>query len=103
MNSAENLDQALSQLDGGLYPDLLISDYRLPGQENGVEVLKSLRQASGRELPCVLISGETDGEVSRLADAAGLTLLYKPLRPAKLRSLLSRLHRLAQQEAARHL
>jgi hypothetical protein len=37
------------------------------------------------------MSGNTDPQLIKLARQAGLTLLYKPVRPAKLRSLLRKL------------
>jgi hypothetical protein len=37
------------------------------------------------------MSGDTDGGLMQAAKDAGLTLLHKPVRPAKLRSLLRHL------------
>jgi two-component system, sensor histidine kinase len=37
------------------------------------------------------MSGNTDGELMQAAKDAGLSLLHKPVRPAKLRSLLRNL------------
>jgi hypothetical protein len=46
---------------------------------------------AGKEIPACLMSGDTDGELMQAARDAGLTLLHKPVRPAKLRALLRRL------------
>jgi hypothetical protein len=46
------------------------------------------------------MSGNTDPSVMLAARHAGLTLLHKPVRPAKLRSLIRRLVLDAQAEGA---
>ena len=42
-------------------------------------------------IPACLLSGDTDPGLMQAAQEAGLTLLHKPVRPAKLRSLIRRL------------
>ena len=88
---APNLALALDQLQGGVQPDLIISDYRLPDRQNGIEAVRSLRLSAQKEIPACLISGDTDPELMQAAKEAGLTLMHKPVRPAKLRSLIGRL------------
>jgi signal transduction histidine kinase/CheY-like chemotaxis protein len=72
-------------------PDLIACDYRLPGGESALALVEQLRAAFGAPVPAFLISGDTDPEVLRAAEASGLTLLHKPVRPARLRALVSRL------------
>ena len=91
--AAEGLSAALSYLEVGLVPDLIISDYRLRDGENGIAVLQQLRKRAGRAVPACLISGDTDPALLLAVRQAGLTLLHKPVRPAKLRSLIARLAR----------
>jgi len=69
-------------------PDFVLSDYRLPGLYNGIDAICQLRQALGPNLPACVISGDTDAIVRQQVQAARLVLLQKPVRPAKLRSLL---------------
>ena len=88
---AAGLAVALEQLQRGLQPALIISDYRLPGQENGIQAVLRLRLAAQKEIPACLISGDTDPDLMQAAKVAGLTLMHKPVRPAKLRSLIGRL------------
>ena len=76
-------------------PDILISDFRLGGEINGIEAVQRLRVIAGRPIVACLISGDTDAQVRSQAQAAGLSLLQKPVRPAKLRSLLRHLARTA--------
>jgi CheY-like chemotaxis protein len=70
-------------------PDILICDYRLRGGETGVNAIHSLQAAVRREVPAIIISGDTAPERLREADASGYHLLHKPVRPAKLRALLA--------------
>ena len=72
-------------------PDLIISDFRLGGGIDGIEAVDLLRIIAGRRILACLISGDTDASVKQQAQAAGLSLLQKPVRPAKLRSLLNHL------------
>ena len=88
---ASDLALALDQLQGGLQPDLIISDFRLPDNQNGIEAVRRLRLSAQKEIPACLISGDTDPDLMQAAKEAGLTLMHKPVRPAKLRSLLGRL------------
>jgi CheY-like chemotaxis protein len=88
---AEGLSTALWHLKNGLVPDVIVSDYRLRDGENGIEVIRQLRAASGRSIPACLMSGDTDPNLMQAARDVDLTLLHKPVRPAKLRSLIRRL------------
>ena len=72
-------------------PDIIISDFRLGGGINGVEAVDLLSAIAGRRIVATLISGDTDANVKEQARGAGLTLLQKPVRPAKLRSLIRHL------------
>jgi signal transduction histidine kinase/CheY-like chemotaxis protein len=88
---AEGLSTALWQLKSGVLPDVIMSDYRLRDGENGLETVRQLRAAAGQQIPACLMSGDTDPNLMQSAREAGLTLLHKPVRPAKLRSLIRRL------------
>ncbi len=97
---AEGRTAALELLRQGFAPDVLLSDYQLHDEENGIEIIQQLRTASGWPIPACLMSGNTDPTVMMAARQAGLTLLHKPVRPAKLRSLIRRLVLDAQAEGA---
>lgn len=82
---------ALTQWQRGLRPDFIVSDYRLPGARNGVETVQLLRELAGAPIAACVVSGDTDEAVRNAANEAGLILLPKPVRPAKLRSMMRRL------------
>lgn len=87
----DGLAKALPPVAKGYVPNVIISDYRLRGGENGMDSVHRLRTAIGRDVPACLMSGDTNPELMQSARDAGLTLLHKPVRPAKLRSLIRRL------------
>lgn len=79
-------------------PDVILADYRLPGQENGIQVVERVR----RRLPGVdgiVISGDIGAEVLQAAQASDYHLMHKPLRPAKLRALLGSMLRARRERA----
>jgi CheY-like chemotaxis protein len=88
---ADGLSAALSQLEAGLIPDVIVSDYRLRDEENGIKTIRQLRTKAGWLIPACLMSGDTDAGLMQAATEASLTLLHKPVRPAKLRSLIRHL------------
>ena len=81
----------IDTLTGGARPDILITDYRLQEHHTGLEVIAALRGAFGYQLRAILISGDTASEPAERARAAGVPLLHKPVRPAKLRALMQRM------------
>jgi two-component system, sensor histidine kinase len=67
--------------------DLILCDYRLPDGD-GLMLVDYLNK-SGKVPPAfVLISGDTAPEILQAVNERGLHLLHKPVRPAKLRSLI---------------
>jgi signal transduction histidine kinase len=99
----ESLRDALAVLDDGFEPDVMLSDYRLRAGENGMRAVQGVRQHvlrqegtqsfQDRDLPAALMSGDTDPDLIQLCRELSLPLLHKPVRPAKLRTLLRRLSR----------
>lgn len=86
-----DLQQARKALQDGFVPQLVVSDYRLGGTDNGVAAIANIRALAGFAVPACLISGDADAQ---LIDAAGelrLALLHKPVRPEQLRQLLRHL------------
>lgn len=84
--------QALERVRSmGLTPDALLCDYRLLEGEKGTDVIAALRKEFGETIPAILISGDTDPDVLRMAQEAGLSLLHKPVSSPKLRTLLHRM------------
>ena len=85
-----SLEQAAHAMQAGFVPDVVFSDYRLGDTDNGLTAIATLRRLAGRDLAACLMSGDTDGGLMQAALDAGLILLHKPVRPAKLRAFLRR-------------
>lgn len=89
--AVQGLQGALSAVPVTFEPQVILSDYRLRNGENGMDTLHRLRTALGRQVPACLMSGDTDPALMQACRDVGLPLLHKPVRPAKLRTLLRRL------------
>jgi len=88
---AGNKQEALQQLQQDGAPDVILSDYHLGAYETGMDCIAAVREQAGATLPACLMSGETHADFMQKVKEAQLPLLHKPVRPAKLRSLLRHL------------
>ncbi|TAK93535.1 MAG: response regulator [Aquabacterium sp.] len=70
-------------------PDLVLADLRLRGQENGIDAIQRLRQHL-RNLPAIIITGDTAPDRLKQAQAAGLPVLHKPVAPEALMTAIAR-------------
>ena len=87
--TANSPAEALEKIDTIVQPlELLIIDYRLPENVSGIEVARNLQNRLGYSVAVLIITGDTEPERLREADASGYPLLHKPVQPAKLRSTL---------------
>lgn len=85
-------DELMAKLaDCSRVPNLIISDYRLRGSETGVSVIQRLQEEFNVPIPGVLITGDTAPDRIQEARSSGFQLLHKPLQPARLRLLMTRL------------
>lgn len=82
--------QALEVLDERA-PDLLLVDYHLDLGVTGSEVVQALRAHFARDIPAVMITAERSDECRMHLQALKVPLLNKPVRPGKLRAVLSQM------------
>lgn len=71
------------------WPDLLIVDFHLDGGVTGLDLRDGLPEAA-RSRPCVVVTADHGEAVRSAVAAAGCHLLYKPLKPLALKSLMAR-------------
>src|SRR5205814_2003214 len=89
---AGSADEALAQLGGAAgAPRAIIADYRLRDGRSGSEAIERIRAACGVRVPAIIVTGDTAPDRLREADASGYHLMHKPVRPLKLRALLTHL------------
>ena len=62
----------------GLRPDVLLCDYNLRGSPDGVETIRHLRAALGRNVPAVVMTGDTRSQTTLSISAQGIAVLIKP-------------------------
>ncbi|MDQ2102273.1 hybrid sensor histidine kinase/response regulator [Azospirillum isscasi] len=72
-------------------PDVILSDFRLPGPLTGAETVTRAAEQEGRPIPGIILTGDTAPERIREAVAAGCRLLHKPVTPDVLRDALNAL------------
>ncbi len=60
-------------------PEVVVSDYRLNGNENGMDAIKSVRSATGWQVPALLITGDTSINFATRREMVWFEVLYKPV------------------------
>jgi signal transduction histidine kinase len=91
---AATIDEAVEQArDSHERIDMILSDWRLRGQENGILAVRAVRLVTGETTPAVLITGDTSPELLKLAHEHGLVVLHKPLQPRQLLRFIRHLRR----------
>lgn len=92
VTAAESGARAKQLLEAeGRVPDLILSDFRLRGGENGVEAIDMLRTGFGEEIPAVIVTGDTAVERLEALRASGVEVLHKPIGAEPLKQVLIRL------------
>ncbi|WP_353739959.1 hybrid sensor histidine kinase/response regulator [Accumulibacter sp.] len=87
--AAASAAEALELLQDHLrLPNLLLADYRLTGDENGLAAIRAIRSALGENIPAAIISGECPSVVDGSDETADLALLRKPVSPERLHQCL---------------
>lgn len=87
VDSADSVEEALRQ-SRAHNPELVIADFRLAGGVTGIDVIRAVRETLGRDLPAVVLTGDTDPATIRRIVGEGLHLLHKPLRIEALKGFL---------------
>jgi two-component system, sensor histidine kinase len=69
-------------------PDLIISDYRLRENENGIATIERLRTEFNNDIPAILITGDTAPDRIREASLSDCLLMHKPVSNSRLRAAI---------------
>ena len=92
VDTAAGLEQALLA-SRAHRPDLVLVDFHLNETLDGLAVLEILRRNIVPAPPGALITADGSEEVARRARDGGFPVLYKPVKPAALRALITALAR----------
>lgn len=94
VTTVDSATRALELLALGLVPDvnMIITDYWMPGM-TGYELLKHVKESSAlRAIPVVIMSSENvPTRISRCLEEGAEDFLLKPVRPADVSRLCSRI------------
>jgi len=81
-----------SQVDAFHAPaDLLIADYHLDNDVNGVDVVARINARRGQPLPVLLITANYSNALKLQVRELGYVMLHKPVKPMKLKTAMSHL------------
>ena len=86
---AENQLQAVEQIRKNGRPGLVLVDYHLSDQSNGLDVMEHLDRVLETELPAIVITADRSPELEEKVRSHNYGLLRKPIRPAALRALMT--------------
>ncbi len=82
--------EAIRMLESEIRPDMVITDFRLPGA-NGIELLQRARDVIGEHLPIVLMTGDTSSRAIEDAKLSNCVVLHKPVDTGQLIELIESL------------
>ncbi|MFY0665195.1 MAG: hybrid sensor histidine kinase/response regulator [Natronospirillum sp.] len=90
--TAVDFESLAKQVDVGTASvDVLLSDYHLDQERLGVDVLQQVQQVRGKPVPSVVITADHSVVLKTQVKEHGFRLLHKPVKPHRLRALLSAL------------
>jgi len=75
----------------GDIPNLILADYRLDDDQDGLQLITEICGDLGRIIPAVVISADQTEALREEATRRGHAILAKPVKPAALRALMTRL------------
>lgn len=71
--------------------DLLIADYHLDDERNGVDAVAQINARRSAALPALMITANYSNELKQQMRELGHSLLHKPVRPMKLKAAMNHL------------
>ena len=70
-------------------PEVILADYHLDNDLLGTDAVMNLREFFGLDIPAVVLTADRSTECRQLFRELGLPVLNKPVKPGKLRALLT--------------
>lgn len=72
-------------------PDLVLADYHLEASETGLELRQMLNHSGLEQVPMVMLTADRSTETRKAFREADVLVLNKPVKPGKLRALMTHL------------
>jgi PAS domain S-box-containing protein len=87
--SVANGNEALALItEKGMRPDLVLSDYNIPGPLNGIESVYALREALAWKIPAIILTGDTRAQVIDAIAEHDVAVAIKPVKADQLKELV---------------
>ncbi|MCF6264085.1 MAG: hybrid sensor histidine kinase/response regulator [Xanthomonadales bacterium] len=86
---ASTREQAANSLKTEGMPDIVLVDYHLTDQYNGLQLMEYLNEIAGQKLTAIVITADRSSELENEVEKIGYGILRKPIRPAALRAWLN--------------
>ena len=83
-------DSIRNNLPENIIPDIIIADYRLDGGVTGGNAIAKVRSVLGKEIPAIIITGDTAPQRLREAKKSGFDILHKPIKPEDLLTAINK-------------
>ncbi|SEQ14590.1 PAS domain S-box-containing protein [Amphritea atlantica] len=91
VQTAHDEEQLMALLDKGEAPKLLIADYHLDNDENGLDAAIHFNRRLAQPVPVVMITANYTNELKQIVREQGYLLINKPVKPMKLKMTLNHL------------
>ncbi|WP_371194176.1 PAS-domain containing protein [Glaciecola sp. SC05] len=87
VRTAQSYEKAMD-IAQSFKPHILLVDYQLGRGPDGLEIIDLIRQKLNTILPACLVTAQRGDELMKACNDDGVNYLSKPLKPAKLRTLI---------------
>lgn len=87
---AATLEEAVLSAEAAT-PDLVLADYHLEAAQTGLELRQLLNDSGMQHVPMVMLTADRSSETRQAFRDAGVLVLNKPVKPGKLRALMTHL------------
>ncbi|MDG1732460.1 MAG: PAS domain-containing hybrid sensor histidine kinase/response regulator [Thalassotalea sp.] len=69
--------------------EIILADYQLDNDEDGLTLIKEIREQAQRKLPAILITATTEHDIEDKTQKANVGYMRKMVKPAALRAMMS--------------
>jgi CheY-like chemotaxis protein len=87
VQTAQDYEQAVA-IAKEFLPQIILVDYQLGKGPDGLAIIEEIRAQLNMVIPACLVTANRDDELIKLCKEQGVNYLSKPLKPAKLRTLI---------------
>ncbi|GLR63435.1 hypothetical protein GCM10007878_08700 [Marinospirillum insulare] len=90
VSTAASQQQALAVIEQEKTTEVYLADYHLNDNRTGIMALKAIEAYLGESISGIIITADRTDEIAEEVSDAGFLLLHKPVKPAALRAMITR-------------